>query len=78
MPEVEVVSKLKCQECGTEFNCGSTAKHSCWCLSLPNMREQFDLAGSCLCPDCLTLGQAKAIIKQRKKRGKTRRNNAIR
>jgi hypothetical protein len=42
------------------------------------MRGQFDLAGACLCPDCLTLGQAKAITKQRKSRQKIRDKNAIR
>ena len=72
------VKKLNCQECGRAFSCGSSETRNCWCMNLPNMREQFDLAGSCLCPDCLTLGQAKAITKQRKARQKTRRNNAVR
>ena len=78
MPDVNTVNKLICEECGTQFNCGSTKDHSCWCINLPNMRGQFDLAGACLCPDCLTLGQAKAITKQRKSRQKIRDKNAIR
>ena len=78
MPEVDQVKKLVCEECGTSFNCGSTKAHSCWCMNLPNMRLNFDLAGACLCPDCLTLGQAKAITKQRKSRQKVRQNTAIR
>jgi hypothetical protein len=78
MPDVNTVNKLICEECGTQFNCGSTKDHSCWCVNLPNMRGQFDLAGDCLCPDCLTLGQAKAITKQRKSRQKIRDKNAIR
>ena len=72
------VKKLNCQGCGRTFSCGPTETRSCWCVNLPNMRAQFDLAGHCLCPDCLTLGQAKAITKQRKARQKARRNNAIR
>ena len=78
MPDVNAVNKLICEECGTQFNCGSTKDHSCWCVNLPNMRGKFDLAGACLCPDCLTLGQAKAITKQRKSRQKIRDKNAIR
>ena len=30
------------------------------------MQAGFDLADACLCPDCLTAGQAKAITAQRK------------
>lgn len=63
-----MVEKLICEQCGTSFNCGSTEERSCWCMSLPNMAGRFDLAGRCLCPDCLTLGQAKKITKQRKER----------
>jgi len=37
-------------------------------MQLPNMAGRFDLAGSCLCPDCLTLGKAKQITRQRKAR----------
>ena len=78
MPDVNTVNKLICKECGTQFNCGSNKDQGCWCVNLPNMRGQFDLAGACLCPDCLTLGQAKAITKQRKSRQKIRDKNAIR
>lgn len=65
---------LTCQKCGIGFNCGATDNRSCWCLSLPNMTGGFDLAESCLCPACLTCGQAKAITKQRKIR-KTQRQS---
>jgi len=37
-------------------------------MSLPNLRGSFDLAGKCVCPDCMTMGQAKAITKQRKEK----------
>ena len=57
---------LKCKKCGTQFQCGSTAARHCWCMNLPNMTGGFDLADSCLCPDCMTKGQAKAITRQRK------------
>jgi len=73
------MQKLTCEECGTQFNCGAPpGKEHCWCMELPNMRQTFDLAGSCLCPDCMTLGQAKAITKQRKLKKDQRRNTAIR
>lgn len=62
------MKKLICEECGTQFNCGSTPAGTCWCMNLPNMRTSFDLAGACVCPDCMTMGQAKAITKQRKTR----------
>lgn len=57
---------LTCQKCGTKFKCGSTVGRSCWCMNLPNMTGGFDLADDCLCPDCLTAGQAKAITRQRR------------
>lgn len=66
------MQKLICDECGTQFNCGSTKDTSCWCVNLPNLRGSFDLAGKCVCPDCMTQGQAKAITKQRKDRQKHR------
>ena len=72
------LKKLVCDECGTQFNCGSTEERSCWCMSMPNMRGGFDLAGKCVCPDCLTLGQAKDITRQRKKQRGVREQNAIR
>ena len=73
-----MMSKLVCDECGTTFNCGSTPDRSCWCMNLPNMRGSYDLAGKCVCPDCLTLGKAKEITKQRKKRNIVRQQNSIR
>ena len=73
-----MMSKLVCDECGTTFNCGSTPDRSCWCMNLPNMRGSYDLAGKCVCPDCLTLGKAKEITKQRKKRNIVRQENSIR
>jgi hypothetical protein len=73
-----VMEKLTCDECGTVFNCGATPEGSCWCMNLPNMRGGFDLAGKCVCPDCLTLGQAKAITKLRKQKKSVRALNSIR
>ena len=56
------MQKLTCDECGTKFNCGAPpGKDHCWCMELPNLRESFDLAGKCVCPDCMTLGKAKAF-----------------
>jgi hypothetical protein len=47
-------------------------------MNLPNMRQNFDLAGKCVCPDCMTLGQAKAITKMRKRKKAVRSSNSIR
>ena len=47
-------------------------------MELPNMRQSFDLAGKCVCPDCMTLGQAKAITRARKVKRTNRRNTAVR
>ncbi|MEG9862701.1 MAG: cysteine-rich CWC family protein [Parvularculales bacterium] len=72
------MQKLICEECGTEFNCGTSAEGTCWCHNLPNMRESFDLAGKCVCPDCLTQGKAKAITRMRRQKKAVRSQNAIR
>jgi len=42
------------------------------------MRDTFDLAGKCVCPDCLTQGKAKAITKMRKAKKAVRAQNARR
>jgi len=73
-----VMQKLTCDECGAQFNCGSTPAGSCWCMNLPNMRDSFDLAGKCVCPGCLTKGKAKAITRMRRERKAVRQSNAIR
>ena len=66
--------KETCIECGTVFNCGPHPKTgTCWCHNLPNMRDSFDLAGSCFCPNCLTMGKAKSITKARKARKASRK-----
>ena len=71
--------KLICEHCSTKFNCGAPAgKDRCWCLDLPNLRGGFDLAGVCVCPDCLTTGKAKAMIKSRKVKQRQRAASALR
>lgn len=72
------MQKLTCEQCGSRFNCGSSGDNPCWCMNLPNMRDSFDLAGACLCPDCLTQGKAKAITRMRKEKRLTRQRNTIR
>ena len=72
------MQKLTCDECGTKFNCGAPpGKDHCWCVKLPNLRESFDLAGKCVCPDCMTLGKAKAMVRARKVRKRQRRETPI-
>ena len=68
-------AKLTCG-CGVQFACHKTSE--CWCMNLPNMRGWFDLAEACMCPNCLTLGQSKAITRQRRAKRAVRASNAIR
>ena len=73
------MDSLVCDECGTSFNCGAApGKERCWCMSLPNLRGSFDLAGRCVCPDCLTLGKAKDITKMRKMKKRQRAHSSLR
>ena len=73
------MQKLICAHCGTKFDCGTPAgKGHCWCMDLPNLRGGFDLAGVCVCPDCLTMGKAKAMIKSRKVKQRQRAASALR
>ena len=74
-----LMQKLICEHCGTKFNCGAPAgKDCCWCMDLPNLRGGFDLGGACVCPDCLTMGKAKAMIKSRKVKQRHRAASALR
>ena len=73
------MEKLTCEECGTNFICGAVpGKKHCWCMELPNLRQNFDLAGKCVCPSCMTLGTAKQMIKARKLRRRLRQNSVVR
>ena len=71
------MQRLECDECGTKFQCGSNKGKTCWCHNLPNLRTNFDLAGKCVCPDCLTQGKAKKILKMRKKKYAQRKADKI-
>ena len=56
---------LTCKKCGAEFICTSGPPGSCWCHHSPNLLDGFDLAGECLCPECLALGKREAILLKR-------------
>jgi hypothetical protein len=47
-------------------------------MVLPNLRGSFDLAGKCVCPDCMTVGKAKEITKMRKIKKQQRVSSAWR
>ena len=68
---------LKCDLCGASFLCNSGPPGSCWCNNSPNMLKSWDLAGKCVCPDCLTQGKSKQIIKMRKKKSAQRNADKI-
>ena len=57
---------LKCDLCGAGFLCNSGPPGSCWCNNSPNMLKSWDLAGKCVCPDCLAGGKRLEILNQRK------------
>ena len=46
-----------CSECGADFRCKTGEAGDCWCLTSPNMKFNYQLDGSCLCPNCLANGQ---------------------
>lgn len=46
-----------CSECGADFRCKTGEPGDCWCLTSPNMKFNYQLDGSCLCPNCLANGQ---------------------
>ena len=71
------MERIECDECSTKFQCGPTKEKLCWCNHLPNLRSNFDLAGKCICPDCLTKGKAKLITKMRKKKNAQRREDKL-
>lgn len=56
---------LVCAECGADFTCRTGAPGECWCNTSPNMRPQFRLDGTCVCPDCLAMGQLDELKKAR-------------
>ncbi len=57
---------LKCDLCEKNFLCNSGTSGSCWCNNSPNLLEKWDLAGKCVCPDCLAGGKRREILIQRK------------
>ena len=65
---------LTCKQCGANFVCTSGPPGSCWCHYSPNLLEGFDLAGECLCPDCLALGKREAILAKRENNFAARRS----
>ena len=64
---------LVCKKCGVGFVCTSGPPGSCWCHYTPNLLEGFDLAGECLCPDCLAKGKRESILEKRKTHFETRK-----
>ena len=56
---------LICSECGADFSCRTGAPGECWCNTSPNIRPQFKLDGTCVCPNCLAMGQLDELTKAR-------------
>ena len=64
--------------CGTTFPCRSGPPGSCWCHNSPNMLKSWDLAGECVCPDCIAGGKRKEILLKREKHFQARNNAKLR
>ena len=66
-----------CTQCGADFRCktGDEAG-SCWCMTSPNMKPNYQLDGTCLCPNCLADGKLNALTSARE--GKRERRDAQR
>ena len=54
-----------CSECGADFRCKTGEAGDCWCLTSPNMKFNYQLDGSCLCPNCLANGQLSELKQAR-------------
>ena len=73
------MKRLICEHCGTRFNCGApVGKDRCWFMDLLNLLGGLDLVGVCVDPDCLTMGEAEAMIKSRKVKQRQRAASALR
>lgn len=46
-----------CTECGADFRCRTGEEGECWCLTSPNIKLNYDLDGTCLCPNCMADGK---------------------
>ena len=54
-----------CPECGADFSCRSGDAGDCWCLTSPNIKMNYDLDGTCLCPNCMADGKLSALTQAR-------------
>lgn len=54
-----------CSECGADFRCKTGEAGDCWCLTSPNLKFNYQLDGSCLCPNCLANGQLSELQQAR-------------
>ena len=69
---------LNCKICGTDFLCRSGPPGSCWCHNSPNTLKSWDLAGECVCPDCLAGGKRNEILQKREQHFLARNNAKLR
>ena len=66
-----------CSECGADFRCKTGEAGDCWCLTSPNMKFNYQLDGSCLCPHCLANGQLSALTQARDEKLAKRKEQRI-
>ena len=68
-----------CTECGADFRCKTGEAGDCWCMTSPNMKFNYQLDGTCLCPSCLADGKLNALASTREdKRAKRDEQRLIR
>lgn len=66
-----------CSECGADFRCKTGEAGDCWCLTSPNMKFNYQLDGSCLCPNCLANGELSALTQARDEKLAKRKEQRI-
>ena len=69
---------LICAECGADFTCRTGDPGECWCNTSPNIRPQFRLDGTCVCPNCLAMGQLDELQAARAEKQARRRAQKLR
>lgn len=67
-----------CSECGADFRCKTGEPGDCWCIHSPNMKFNYQLDGSCLCPNCLANGQLNELKMAREEKRAKREAQSLR
>ncbi|MGC6530996.1 MAG: cysteine-rich CWC family protein [Candidatus Puniceispirillaceae bacterium] len=67
-----------CSECGTDFRCRTGEAGDCWCMTSPNLKLNYQLDGTCLCPNCMADGKLNGVLNAREDKKQKRRQQRLR